>query len=288
MKKLPIPNYDDNKNAREASKNSRMSSFPYLENELDVIIQAYDDYQRCSGNVITTPKSVISRELQDGLKAHYKSEADCFSFIGVLRNSSRRVCPMCGSLGTGTLDHLFPQKHFPEFAVFSKNLVPACDCNSKRKDAYTGVSEANNTPVRVLHPYYDDFLSTRQITFSITPEPEYPIVKFSLVYLNENEPYFPSVKYHVEKVVLPSGIIKEMGDMWASLSEYPCDKIQTLPEFEIIDNDTLSSCLASALRRHDRQKSTENNWESIFIHSIINNQQAQNWIVEKHNQIVMG
>jgi len=61
---------------------------------------------------------------------------------------------------------LVPQRHarssdaktdFPAFAIFGRNLVPACKCNSKRSTLLIGP----NPGERILHPYYDDVLGER-------------------------------------------------------------------------------------------------------------------------------
>lgn len=73
-------------------------------------------------------------------------------------------CPMCGSLHSGTLDHIFPQSDYPEFAVFSRNLVPACKCNSKRQNDLLGDGQGE----RILHPYYDVCLGERLLSARCT------------------------------------------------------------------------------------------------------------------------
>ncbi|WP_186170911.1 hypothetical protein [Vibrio chagasii] len=286
MKKLSLPDYDDIMLTRQASEDRRMGSYPLLQEQLALVTSAYQEYERMSGNALNIHAIQIPVALASGLKTHYTSEPACFSFIPILRGSSRRVCPMCGSLGTGTLDHLLPQVSYPEFSVFSRNLVPACDCNSKRKDVVSGVDLVTGEPVRVLHPYFDHCLSVRQIYFAINPDPVYPLATFDIVYLNEEDDDYLSVKFHVDSVIIPAGIKEEMEDMWASLVEYPLDKIHTLPEEAVIDIQGLNSALLSALRRHDRQKTTPNNWESIFVYSILNSESAKEWIVQKHNELV--
>jgi hypothetical protein len=63
-------------------------------------------------------------------------------------------CPVCGGTTTGTLDHYLPRDVYPEFSIFSLNLVPACPhCNSGSKG--TTVKGASYGE-RFLHPYFDD------------------------------------------------------------------------------------------------------------------------------------
>lgn len=286
MKYLQAPTHNDIELLQHASTNQQLSSYPHLRDELPSMIRAYNDYHDKSGNALSIERTLISEDLKNALKTHYRTEPQNFNFISILRESSRSVCPMCGSLATGTLDHILPQAHYPEFSVYSKNLVPACSCNIKRKDCYKGINSSHDE-VRVLHPYYDSIMSERILSFNIVPSPSFPIVKFELYYLITDEIMLPSIQFHVEKIIIPSGILKEMANKWASLSEYPSDTIHTLHHNNIIDIDGLNEALVDILGRHDRQKGTKNNWESIFIHSILGSDGAKEWIVRKHNEIVM-
>jgi hypothetical protein len=249
------------------------------------VTQAYTNYIAGVGNVLLVAKTNLSKNLTDAFKVHYKSEPKSFDFIGKLRDSSPAVCPMCGSLNTGTLDHLFPQEHFPEYAVLSKNLVPACDCNTKRKDIYKGV-DADGNQLRVLHPYFDSCFLNRLIYYRILPKDVYPVAEFSLQYINTAHLLHQSIKFHVEKIVLPSGIQSRIENMWSSLVEYPSDQIRTLPENEEIDLVILINALQSALRRHDRQKGSPNNWDSLFVYSILQSPSAITFIVAQHNRVI--
>lgn len=66
---------------------------------------------------------------------HYDNPKYFCDFIFNFRNDNRSFfCYMCGGMNAGTLDHLLPKDIYPEFSFFSKNLIPSCDCNSKKND----------------------------------------------------------------------------------------------------------------------------------------------------------
>lgn len=66
---------------------------------------------------------------------HYDNPKIFSDFIFNFRNDNRSFfCYMCGGMNAGTLDHLLPKDNYPEFSFFSKNLIPSCDCNSKKSD----------------------------------------------------------------------------------------------------------------------------------------------------------
>ena len=62
-------------------------------------------------------------------------------------------CPLCSVGEPSTLDHYVPKSQHPEFAVFSKNLVPCCStCNNHKGELFV----ENGSDIRLfLHPYYD-------------------------------------------------------------------------------------------------------------------------------------
>jgi hypothetical protein len=74
--------------------------------------------------------------------------------LKALRTTDVVHCPMCGSPGTGSLDHFLPRTTFPEFSIFRANLVPACaPCNSASK----GQLYRRDPGERFIHPYFDAF-----------------------------------------------------------------------------------------------------------------------------------
>ena len=82
------------------------------------------------------PRSLkIERVGKASFIEHYNNPKYFSDFISDFRNKNRsNFCYMCGSMNAGTLDHLLPKDKYPEFAFFSKNLIPSCDCNSKKND----------------------------------------------------------------------------------------------------------------------------------------------------------
>lgn len=66
-------------------------------------------------------------------------------------------CPYCGFGEISEIDHFLPSSRYPEFSIFTYNLVPACHRCNNLKRTVGGVS---------FHPYYDlvivnEFLKSR-------------------------------------------------------------------------------------------------------------------------------
>ncbi len=113
---------------------------------------AYAAYLACGGDphvispaVFVPDVSVAQRDLYDSRKSR-----------GPLRRlrdtAGLPCCPMCGSGSTGHLDHYLPRGAYPEFSIFTANLVPACQhCNSSGK----ATTFKGTAPERFIHPYFD-------------------------------------------------------------------------------------------------------------------------------------
>lgn len=116
------------------------------------LLDAYHEYELTSGStdLVPVPLDVHQRR---SLKSAYdgKSEVSGCNWIKRLKLNRLLTCPYCGGGGGRTIDHYLPQAAYPEFSVFSLNLISSCgDCNRKRND----YNEPRVKP-QLLHPYYE-------------------------------------------------------------------------------------------------------------------------------------
>ena len=181
----------------------RQKNWTHVARDLSLIRQQYVAYtlgfDRCTAYSTLQPRSSRAKHLN----ALYDQSPNCLSYIGELRdraNAKLSVCPYCGLPGRLTLDHYLPRAvaAFPQFSVYSLNLVPACDAcqsakgafvparrrivsrtvdrtntrSSRLRSATTGRAltralnvrakvKATSQPSldRILHPYFDNFLT---------------------------------------------------------------------------------------------------------------------------------
>src|SRR5690606_17827940 len=152
MKSLDVPSHDDEATLKDLSENRKLCSYPHLQHAMLTIQNQYSNYTSVRGDPWNVLPLALSDSLRKAIVGHYESPPKALRHLQKLRHeSSPDVCPMCGSLGTGTLDHVLPKANYPELSIFTKNLVPACGCNSLRSVSFKGSSLGQ----RVLHPYYD-------------------------------------------------------------------------------------------------------------------------------------
>lgn len=133
--------------------NSLTNGYGDLHGTYAKIEKAYKGYVVTSGSPHL--KAIgLSTTQQNCLHAAYTNAAKKFGldWIPLLRSELLGSCPMCGNSALGTVEHYLPKTPFPEFSVFSLNLVPSCSsCNQKR-----GSKHANGVKHQLLHPIFDE------------------------------------------------------------------------------------------------------------------------------------
>jgi hypothetical protein len=277
MRKLPKPNYDDTFILKELSENNRIGSYPQLRNHVVDMNNAYQSYDTAKGNALNIQQLTLPPEIQNHLKRHYKSPNKQLSHIRKMRlDSGASDCPMCGSMHCSTLDHVLPCAHHPSYAIYSRNLVPACNCNSKRSDDYIG-TQFNQ---RILHPYYDECLKKRLFTASFDNLDT--IAKAEIkVQICIDDADFHAVQYHVSTVVERTYILKYLEDRFIKMCRKPSLVIRKLLN-NPVNLANLEEILRDELATLDEQHGGKNNWNSVFITGLLEASTLQ-WIFEKFN-----
>lgn len=283
MKKLNIPETDDLNILDMMRNNRRISSQGQIDQEYDVIRQQYLHYNHHNGNPWLC-ESKVSDLLKKKLKAHYLNPYSELGYIKQMReNGSPDVCPLCGSYKTGTLDHFLPQSNYGDWAIYSNNLVPACDCNSKRRNDVKGVNQHQ----RILHPYFDDSLEKRLVkaVFSGSFEaPEILLVPTTNTGLNEE-----TIRFHIDTVVTRSSALSWMRRRWESMRKQPRTVISALPrDTRAISQHELEGFIQDTLSDRDEEYGTKNSWYSMLIFGIYSSEAAKTWLLRRYNELARG
>ena len=275
MKRLPIPTYDDEDISRRLADNTSLSSHPRLSENRDAILEQYATYIDCGSDPWVVNPLVLDARLVRALHSHYARPPSDLAMLSEMRESgSPDVCPMCGSLNTGTLDHVLPKSIYAELSVFTKNLVPACDCNSKRSTACQGAAVGE----RVLHPYFDDVLADRLVSCELTGNLETPTIQVRLIC--GNIPERSAVKFHVDNVIRRTRIISWLETKWAVLVRRPA-AILFGADAPGVDEEALGNIVADILARKDYEFGTPNNWYSIFYSGLLESPDVMTFIIQK-------
>jgi hypothetical protein len=275
MNKLPLPDVDDLNAIRSVADNRRLQSFPHLQPVVNNLHVAYVHYRFAGGNAEAIAPVVLDEAVQDYLRGHYSNPPAALSFIARMRSEGRqRICPMCGSQHRHTLDHLLPKEDYPEFAIFSANLVPACKCNTDRGQTVKGDAAGE----RVLHPYFDECMSRRLIAARF--EDLGPIPRINLrILLDPGHPDYAAVAFHVRTVVQKSAILERIKDCWVDLCRLPRLKIRAL---ERIPSSVprLRLILERELDMVDEENRGKNSWDSAFVAGLLDPDVIR-WLFER-------
>jgi len=145
MKNLKIPTINNSDIFEEIIAIKKQPSKTVLFDAKKKVINRYNDYvdkknklellsvERWSIDEIKALKSCYT--IETGVCDKLKAEIRQFN------NLSR--CQYCGISPISPFDHYLPKKLFPEFSIFSLNLIPCCsDCNNKKGEKWdsSGIS----------------------------------------------------------------------------------------------------------------------------------------------------
>lgn len=264
MNKIPRPVYDDVSAILELSNNERVKSHPVLKSSVSRIQANYRQYVLAEGNAFLVSPVKVSDVAGGYLKGHYAAPPRNLSYIKDMRNKSKYLgCPMCGSMLSGTLDHILPKNTYPEFAVFSQNLVQACLCNTVRSETLIGACNE-----RILHPYFDECLSERLIEANLEDLGPVPRISLRLL-VDPVHSNYSAIAFHVREVVLKTGILGYLSIRWGTFVRKPSLVVRSLEQ----DPGTETELRAALIKEReliDDARNGKNTWDSVFISGLLN------------------
>lgn len=278
MKRLTPEQIDDVAILNQIANNPARALHQHPQTVAAMIAQ-YARYTAAQGNAAHPQVPVelqLTPALQTLLKGQYSAPPEELAFIDRIRGSSTDACPMCGGTNSSTIDHIFPQGRFAEFAFFSQNLVPACGCNTLRKAALRGDQPGE----RILHPYFDDCLAERLVRANITSNQGYESPDIELLILvPPAHPARPALDFHLREIVLKTFIRRHWIQLWGKL-RYGPETYFKLPAGEVTAQGMTE---AATRKRQDRddELGTPNNWDSMLFAGIEANEEARDYLRQR-------
>ncbi|MFL9914805.1 hypothetical protein PQR75_05280 [Paraburkholderia fungorum] len=275
MNKLTPPNVDDAAAFAALANNPRVGSFPRLQGSIPAVTAGYAQYRTAAGNGFAVQGVPLDAEVEDLLRAHYQKPPAALRYVNDIRLEwEHRVCPMCGSLHSGTLDHLLPKEDYAAFAVFSLNLVPACKCNIRRGQVLLG----NAPDERILHPYFDDCLSDRLIAARFEDLGLIPRVGLQLCVF-PGHPQYEAIAFHKRLIVERTAILRHFADGWTRLCQRPRLAVRALA-ITPANPEQLQTTLLEEVELLDQEHGGKNNWNSAFVTGLLD-PHVIDWLYER-------
>ena len=203
MFSLPEPQVDDAKLYVEIAGAKKRKRRNILLNIRAVILDAYVEYIRRAPDVDRIPGLNLSAEERESLKHAFEVPTIP---MNALRSQLTAIalaarCCYCGLSESSTLDHYLPKEHYPQFAIFSRNLSPTCaTCNTRKSDKVV----IEHTNVRsFLHPYYDEIPNNGFFRMSLVIGEKFIALQFEVHRpRGMNGSVFEQLRSHVESLGL--------------------------------------------------------------------------------------
>ena len=125
----------------------------------DDVFDAYKRYEdRAPELADLAPIPLTDRQAADLIHCYERRTAPLNAFRAQLLNNVKYVkCCLCGLGESSTLDHYLPKQTYPEFSIFSLNLVPCCPCCNSYKNQVISRNGVRSS----LHPYFDSLPTDR-------------------------------------------------------------------------------------------------------------------------------
>lgn len=277
MRKLVPKNYNEREFDSLTNEKSRIKAdilnikkrfqdFEVNKYKLENLIQQYLKPKKCKD---IDNLACDLYKLYDSINDKFKEE---------IQKISGDVCPYCGIDRPSHLDHFIPRSKFPEFSIYSSNLIYVCSiCNSK----YKGDKILNSKGERIFfNPYFDNFIETIQfLKCRIIVNDIYPKFEFYIEDLSKTNSYeYMIMKNHFEAMNLKINYMNQIVNQKFKRfrNRYVNLKERTYYEISL---EQIKNSIEETLREH--QQDNINNWEKVFWESLKDSDDCLNLIVNK-------
>ncbi|MFT4276634.1 MAG: hypothetical protein QM576_09780 [Rhodopseudomonas sp.] len=167
MRSIPLLDVDDTEVFDEITAAKRGQRRARLIAARPAVLEAYERYDDAAPEVGDLARAALTALQREALNHAFNVETAPMTEMrgSILKRISVARCPFCGISESSTLDHYLPKEQYPEFSVFSPNLVPCCSpCNTRKRDKILD----DDTDVRLfVHPHFDQIPTTLFLTVDI-------------------------------------------------------------------------------------------------------------------------
>lgn len=284
MKYLGPPEHDDYNTIRLIAMSKIVNSYPMLHEVLGEVEQQYHDYVLARGNAwhVKDPLN-LSEKLSKALRMHYQTKPEDLGIIDTIRDEvSPDVCPMCGSPKPGQVDHVAPKETYPEYSFYTRNLVPACDCNGFKRLSFKGEQEGE----RVLHPYYDEVMKNRLVFVRFSSNFDSPEVELEVCALYRTD---LAVNYHIDKILRKTKLLYWASAKWAAIRRNPESLFSALITFPgVVTEQIVRYAINVRIESEDVEHGTPNNWLSMVFYGVLLSPGATDYVTSRVNGLRAG
>lgn len=238
----------------------------------------YDTKKDCLEDIA---KSSFTKEDDEAL---YDSLFNLYDSKESLKKNIRQIsgvkCPYCSiNENPFHVDHFLPRSKFPEFSIYTYNLIAVCaSCNSRYKgDDF--VDDYGNR--QYFNPYFDSFIDRFQfLKCLIRIDNIYPEFEFCIddKLMAEHSYEYHVIKNHFDNLNLQNRYIEQIvEEIFLRFVKRYIDK--RTKQFKDVTLDKLKDDIDSELNAVADYN--DNNWEKVFWESLRDSDDCLNLIVDK-------
>ena len=231
------------------------------------VFERYDFYSKNSNNLnLITKNNTIIGHTKDLFHSSYDYSADFKKVREQIFTSMpaaiQAKCPFCMISAPNTLDHYFDKGDYPEFSVYTPNLIPCCsECNTQKGSKIF----LKNGERKVLHYYYDKIPNYQFLVMTLELSDNIPVIKISLK-LDESKEEDRIIKNHFAALKLEERYKKQFNDQLSTL----------INEFRdyYLEEKNINNIIEMINRRIDsyRKNNGINYWVACLFDGVVKNQ----------------
>lgn len=182
MQNLVPVDFEDDQTLRTLISRKPNDRRSRLVANIDSILKRYEEYRSHKSELSQINNSMLQEPLSGDCHSFYSSEPDELVTLkkAILDKQPaivRAFCQYCSIGEPKQFDHYASQGRFPEFSIFSLNLIPCCgNCNLIKHEGWT-----HNGNRQFINFYYDTFIQHQLLhaAFRFHPNDELS-VEFSI------------------------------------------------------------------------------------------------------------
>lgn len=180
-------------------------------------------------------------------------------------------CLYCMISEATTLDHYIDKSDFPEFAIYTDNLIPCCaSCNTRKKAKWR-----NGAQRLIINNYFDTLITDNYLYIDIGFSREIPFVqevRLDFAAVTATTYSIELVKNHYELLDLKNRYKDKATDLLDGI-------VEEFTEPYKIDRP---SCLNTIYRRISalEKKHGRNHWEAAVYRGVLANNDLIDWMTE--------
>lgn len=236
---------------------------PILEALTDKVKLRYDEYELIFNalDLIKITRSDRNEEEKKALIYLYESNKKTVRNLKVeikrtQEKHLRQICPNCGILPATEVDHYLPKDSYPDFSIYSSNLIWTCrTCNGKKLEYWREVAYRG-----IINFYIDEipsfnFLGCNVVNNSGVLKAEYFLKEHKLANHPNIVKHFNQLKiFEIYKDHIPT----KLGEIIADLTSY---------KGKVNDRTVKSILLTQYVQR--RNDFGINDWKAVLLKKII-------------------